>query len=61
VSELQASGAADFVKLKPEQAAKLAKVYDRYQRQLKWQGLLDFDDLLHHCLALLHNYPEEVS
>jgi superfamily I DNA/RNA helicase len=60
IEELRESGAPDFVKLKPEQAVKLTRVYDKYQRQLRWQGLLDFDDLLHHCLALVHNYPDEV-
>jgi superfamily I DNA/RNA helicase len=40
-----------------ETARKLASVFDSYQRQLKWQKLLDYDDLLHHCLALVHNNP----
>lgn len=64
IAELVQSAAPDFVKLKEEEklmhAAQLASVFDRYQAMLRWQRLLDFDDLLHHCLALLHS-NEQVS
>lgn len=60
IAELVDSAALDFVKLKREHAAQLASVFDQYQLMLRWQRLLDFDDLLHHCLALLHS-NEQVS
>jgi hypothetical protein len=60
LAELKDAGASTFAALQPDDAAKLAVVYDRYQQQLRWQGLLNFDDLLHHCLALLHSYPSLV-
>jgi hypothetical protein len=57
IAELQNSGQRPFAQMEGETARKLASVFDRYQRELKWQKLLDFDDLLHHCLALVHNNP----
>lgn len=60
IAELMDSAALDFAKLNTQQAAQLASVFDRYQLMLRWQRLLDFDDLLHHCLALMHS-NEKVS
>jgi superfamily I DNA/RNA helicase len=60
IAELKGAAAPDFAKMNEQSAARLASVFDRYQAQLRWQRLLDFDDLLHHCLALVHS-NEQVS
>ena len=41
-----------------QQELQVAYVYNRYMAELKANKMLDFDDLLHHCLALLKNHPE---
>lgn len=58
IAELASAGETRFARLNPQQAASLASVFDQYQQKLVWQKLMDFDDLLHHCLALLHDHPE---
>lgn len=57
IAELRATGQRSFARMEEDTAHRLASVFDRYQRELKWQKLLDYDDLLHHSLALLHNHP----
>lgn len=37
---------------------RIAAMYDEYVARMAQQQLLDFDDLLHHCLALLLNNTE---
>jgi superfamily I DNA/RNA helicase len=41
-----------------EIARRIAAMYDEYVARMAQQQLLDFDDLLHHCLALLSNNPQ---
>lgn len=52
VTQMRQSG----LNLSPKATAVLlATVYDKYQEQLCTSNMLDFDDLLHRCLDLLHN------
>jgi superfamily I DNA/RNA helicase len=37
---------------------RIAVMYDEYVSRMAQEQLLDFDDLLHHCLALLNSNPE---
>ncbi len=61
ISELVAVGENEFVKMRPDTRVSLASVFDQYQKQLRWQKLMDYDDLLHHSLDLVHSHPEVSS
>jgi len=58
IQELQAAGVHRFKDLARDRALVLGKVYDGYNRKLRSEHKMDFDDILHHCLALVHNFPE---
>jgi len=38
--------------------SKIAKLYDLYQRKLKFNNALDFDDIIMHTLKIFSEYPE---
>lgn len=50
--EFAASAAGDFIR------AKVAQAYDRYQRELKENNALDFDDLIFKTVELFRKFPE---
>lgn len=56
IAELQAAGWD--LSQSPSQLAPLAAVYNLYVRAMAANNMLDFDDLLHHCLALVQNNQE---
>lgn len=52
------AGVRTFAAMWASRAASLADVYDLYNTQLRRLKLLDFDDILHECLSLLHTRPD---
>lgn len=59
IQELQSANERRFAELlNPDKSQRLARIYDRYNFVLQMQRKLDFDDLLHHFLALVHHHPE---
>jgi hypothetical protein len=58
IAEMEAAGRRRPGGDSPEITRRIAAMYDAYVAGMAEQQLLDFDDLLHHCLALLNNHPK---
>lgn len=58
LQQLVDEGAPSFVDISAADKQYLPTVYDKYNRRVRAQGLLDFDDLLHEYLAILHSEPD---
>ncbi|KAL9058104.1 MAG: hypothetical protein Q9162_001966 [Coniocarpon cinnabarinum] len=69
ISKLKADGITAEYRLARKQADsktsaefdELTKVYEEYENALKISNLLDYDDLLLHCVELLRKHPECVT
>ena len=52
VSEYERMYATDFF------GSKIAKVYDIYQKELKKNNAMDFDDLIYNCIMLFKEHKD---